>query len=232
MLLEKLANRVKASPFAYNFYLLFRDFWSYLHYRRRGSFSQHGEDAFLNDFFKDKPAGFYVDIGCSHPFRISNSYALYRRGWNGIAVDAIPSFAWLYRLWRPRDLFLNLGVMTYFELTPSVLSSFDKAWVDGLLERGEASIFRSYNVDVLPLNTILDKHGGGRKIDFLSVDVEGLDLEILNSIDFDRYRPRVICVEFNDPATRDTLIALLSGNGYNCSREVGCNIMAVDSNNA
>ncbi len=234
MLKYKLSRFVKNNKAVFQSYIFLRDARSYFHYKSKGEFSQHGEDVFLAKYFASQPKGFYVDIGSSHPFRISNTYSLYRRGWSGIAVDAIPTFAWLYRLWRPRDVFVNVGIgadagrMIYNELTPSVLSSFDEGYVKRFVESGEAAIHRRYEVDVITPNTLLERYCSDRKIDFLSIDVEGFDYAILSAINFTRFRPSLISVEFNTEGDRQAMLTLFTSMRYEPVTEIGCNLFVAD----
>ncbi len=187
------------------------------------------------EWFGRERRGFYVDIGCSHPFRISNTYLLYTLGWAGVAVDPIPHFASLYRRWRPRDVFINQGVgatestLTYYELIPSVLSTFDQSYAQKKISAGEASLNKEYQVTVRTPNSIFSQFASDQKIDLLSVDVEGLDIEILSALDFNQFRPGVILVEFNTNRDKQILVTLLEAAGYDCSRTIGCNLFAVDS---
>lgn len=214
-------------------YIVLRDIWSYLKLVGHGSYSQHGEDTVIQQKLAGTEKGLYFDIGCSHPFRISNTYLLYRKGWSGVAVDPIPHFSWLYRLWRPRDTFVNCGVasrsgkLKYHELLPSVLSSFDAAYVEELVARGRAEILREYTVDVIDINTLFDRYAAGRPIDLLSIDVENLDLDILSSLDFSRHQPRCICVEYNSEADKAALLAVLEPNGYKDIHLTHGNIIAL-----
>jgi hypothetical protein len=234
MIKYRISQYIKNNKTIFQTYLLLRDVRSYISYKAKGEFSQHGEDIFLNEYFASHSKGFYVDIGSSHPFRISNTYNLYRRGWSGIAVDAIPTFTWLYRLWRPRDVFVNVGIgadagrMTYNELTPSVLSSFDEGYVKRLVETGEAAIHRRYEVNVITPNTLLERYCNGRKIDFLSIDVEGLDYAILRAIDFAQFRPSLISVEFNSEDDRHAMLAFFTTMRYEPVAEIGCNLLVAD----
>lgn len=228
-----LANVVKSNPLLNSLYMLARDVRSFLSARRAGTFAQHGEDLILPQLFPAGHKGTYLDIGASHPFRISNTYLLYARGWRGVAVDPIPHFRWLYRLWRPQDTFLNVGVapqpgrLTYHELTPSVMSTFSKEQAESVVAAGQGVVFRTYDVDVVTPNAILEAHFADGAPDFLSVDVESLDFDILSAIDFARFRPKVIAVEFNSPESEAALTTLLEGAGYDCGRRVGCNILAI-----
>lgn len=74
------------------------------------SYAQEGEDLLLRRIFEHKHNGFYVDIGAHHPFRFSNTYLLYKRGWRGINVDAMPGSIKLFAKFRPRDVNLECGV--------------------------------------------------------------------------------------------------------------------------
>src|SRR5579871_4904708 len=107
------------------------DFNSWMKGRRRASFAQHGEDVFVTEYFSKQPSGFYLDIGASHPFRLSNTYLLYRSGWKGVTVEPIPRLGNLHRKRRPRDTLMPIGAglkpgtLEFFEMTPSVLSTLD-----------------------------------------------------------------------------------------------------------
>ena len=228
-----LSLALRRNRFFTSVYIVLRDIWSYLKLIGKGSYSQYGEDTVIQHKLAGTERGLYFDIGCSHPFRISNTYLLYRSGWSGVAVDPIPHFSWLYRLWRPRDTFVNCGVastagkLKYHELLPSVLSSFDAVYVQEQIARGRAEILREYTVDVIDINTLFDRHSGGRAIDLLSIDVENLDLDILSSLDFSRHQPRCICVEYNSEGDKAALLALLEPNGYNDLHFTQGNIIAL-----
>lgn len=232
----KLAGFVKRNRYLNIAYILIRDCFAFLKTFSRRDYSQHGEDVFVREYFKDLKNGFFVDIGASHPFRISNTFSLYRMGWNGVAVDPIPAFKLLYKLWRPRDKFLNLGVaptsgvLKYFELIPSVLSSFDADYVGVLVKNRRAEILKTYDVNVITINQLFEDYIGSRKIDFLTIDVESLDLQILQSLDFRRFRPSLICVEFNNNDDEKKLLSFFQSVNYQVINTIGCNIFASDSN--
>jgi FkbM family methyltransferase len=234
MIIPIIVRWVKANSWLHNLYIWMRDQKSYAAAVKLGTFSQHGEDSVLTEWFGPGYCGFYVDVGCSHPFRISNTYLLYTLGWSGVAIDPIPHIAPLYRRWRPRDVFLNKGIgatestLTYYELTPSVLSTFDSVYAQNKISAGQASLNKEYKVEVSTLNSVFLQYASGRKIDLLSVDVEGLDIEILSSIDFNIFRPRVIVVEFNSKNDQAIISNILEAAGYDCDRIIGCNIFAVD----
>ena len=103
--------RIINSFLKYYFYLI----KNYKRINKTENFSQEGEDLFLIDFFKDKKEGFYVDVGAFHPFRISNTYALYKKGFKGINIDISATSIDFFNFARPDDINLNVGATDKFE---------------------------------------------------------------------------------------------------------------------
>jgi len=167
------------------------------------SWSQEGEDLILNRIFGAQRSGFYVDVGAHHPKRFSNTFLFYKRGWRGINIDATPGSMNAFNKTRPRDINLELGIgekqgkLDYFVFNEPALNGFSRDLSD---ERNEAdSAFRIESVikvDVLPLRQVLDNHlPAGQVIDFMSIDVEGLDFQVLKSNDWNKYRPTYVLAE-------------------------------------
>lgn len=164
------------------------------------TFSQYGEDLIVDRLLKPGPEGTYVDVGANHPIAGSNTYRLYTRGWSGLAIDANPNFAADYARHRPRDTFLAEGVsreaatLTYYSYTEDVFNTFDAANAAKLLAEGRELIGRT-DVRCRPLSEIVDEHLPDRAIDLLCVDCEGLDLDVLASLDLTKRRPSAMIVE-------------------------------------
>lgn len=168
------------------------------------SYSQEGEDLILTRFFeseKSGEAGFYVDVGAHHPFRFSNTYLFYKKGWKGVNVDATPGCMRLFNKYRPKDLNLEYaisdskGSLPYYLFEEPALNTFSKELADNYIENGQIPL-REEMIYQYPLFKILDDHlDRDTKIDFMSVDAEGFDLQVLKSNDWDKYRPTVILVE-------------------------------------
>lgn len=171
------------------------------------SYSQEGEDRVLSSLLfkmyggKHINNGFYVDVGAHHPYRFSNTCLFYRQGWRGINIDAMPGSMSEFQKIRPRDINLECGVgrkaetLKFFVFNEPALNTFDeslaKARCNGLWK-----IKATMDVPILPLSEILNKYlPHGQSIDFLSVDVEGFDLDVLQSNDWEKYRPLVVLVE-------------------------------------
>lgn len=166
------------------------------------SYSQEGEDMILGRIFGERNSGFYVDVGAHHPIRFSNTYLFYRRGWRGLNVEPNPDAASRFRQIRRRDLTLSMGVaehpgmLTYFCFDDPALNTFDESLSKRRVEETRYRIERTMQVKVERLDAILAAHlRPGTDIDFLSVDVEGLDLSVLRSNDWSRFRPHCVLAE-------------------------------------
>lgn len=168
------------------------------------SFSQEGEDLILNRIFERQKTGFYVDVGAHHPFRFSNTSLLYRKrkgGWTGMNIDPLPGTKKLFDKYRPRDINLEVGVascsgkLTYYMFNEPALNTFDLS-VARCRDQGDYKLIETKDVPVLPLSEILKAHlPGNQSIDFLTIDAEGLDFEILKSNNWEKYAPRVVVIE-------------------------------------
>jgi FkbM family methyltransferase len=162
------------------------------------AFSQFGEDSVLHYLFKNNYSGFYVDVGAFHPMQFSNTYIFYRRGWRGIAIDANPIVKTTFKRFRPRDIFINSAVgANEKELDFALFSdpALNCAWdqVDNVPDDVRNSAQR-IKVSVRSLSSIFAEYDL-RTIDFLNVDCEGYDLEVLKSNDWSQWKPKVVCVE-------------------------------------
>jgi len=165
-------------------------------------YSQEGEDIILERLFERQKSGFYIDIGSHHPVRFSNTFKFYERGWTGINVDATPESMKPFQIMRPKDINLELGVSTvegkmdYFLFNEPALNTFSKDRCDFLLAKTDYKLIRTIPVITKSLQTIIKEYvPEGKKIDFLTIDVEGLDLEILKSNDWTKYRPGIVVAE-------------------------------------
>lgn len=163
--------------------------------------SQEGEDIILARIFPKKQ-GFYVDIGAHHPKRFSNTYAFYRKGWHGINIDAMPGSMKAFSKQRPRDLNLEIPiakeqkVLTYFQFNEPALNGFSERLSMSRDRSSSYKIISKREMQAYPLKDIFEQHlAHNQIIDFMSVDVEGLDLEVLQSNDWCNFRPKVVLVE-------------------------------------
>jgi FkbM family methyltransferase len=167
------------------------------------SFGQESEDLILARMFDRQDKGFYVDVGAHHPFRFSNTWLLYRRGWRGINIDAMPGTMEAFRRWRPEDV--NLECLVSSDTAPRTFFQYDEPALNTVSEElvrkreVDAPHYRlvgQVTLQARRLADILADHAPpGRSIDVLNVDVEGHDLDVLSSNDWQRFRPKVIVAE-------------------------------------
>jgi len=166
------------------------------------SYSQEGEDMVLRRLFEGQKTGFYVDIGAHHPQRFSNTFFFYKKGWAGINIDAMPGSMKLFDKVRPRDMNLELAVsdkneiLTYFIFNEPALNGFSEELSKSRDGMGQYFIEKTMEIKTITLKKILDDNLRiGDQVDFLSIDVEGLDIAVLKSNNFNIYRPKVILIE-------------------------------------
>jgi FkbM family methyltransferase len=156
------------------------------------SYAHTEEDLFILKKFKNKK-GFYVDVGCHHPTRLNNCHLLYKNGWNGINIDISKFTIKLFNLVRRKDVNINIAVSLKQK---KVRFYYDKliSFYISLNKRKELDRFREVNSDTL--TKIIDKtRYKNRKIDFLSIDTEGKDFEVLRSLNLKKYDPKYVCIE-------------------------------------
>lgn len=164
-------------------------------------YSQNGEDLILDRLLDGKSHGFYVDVGAHHPIRFSNTYLFYRRGWCGVNIDAMPGSMKLFRLFRRRDINIECGVamfngqLLYHLFDEPALNTFSP-YEANHKNKPPYHLIGTTTVPVYRLDDLLERYlPNGQKIDFLTVDVEGLDEQVLRSNNWNLYRPQFILVE-------------------------------------
>lgn len=190
---------------------LFRKLGSYFLPEMRQCYAQFGEDEIISYFFSQigikKPS--YLDIGANEPRSISNTYYFYLRRCKGVLIEPNPHLYRKLKRLRPRDIILNAGVgfneqregdFYVFPDNASGLSTFSKEeamhWETiGVKGLGKIPVEKVIKMPLVPVNEILNEYFSDSAPNFVSVDVEGLDLEILKSIDFGKFRPELFCVE-------------------------------------
>lgn len=194
-----------------------RDYYPYQ------SWSQTGEDMLVRDLFAHRGAGFFVDVGAFHPRFGSNTYGLYRRGWSGVNIDARPGSMEAFRRSRSRDQNLEVAIGTdvgqadFYVFCDQELSSLDSAWAERQVSLGHR-LDRVVRTRVATLSDIHRECAVPARYEFLSVDCEGRDADVLASNDWNAYRPQVIVVECCDgdldSGLRSPAVMLLRDAGY------------------
>jgi FkbM family methyltransferase len=170
------------------------------------SYAQCGEDMIVAYIFEvnlgiKNPS--YLDIGAHHPSYLSNTFHFYRRGFKGILVEPDPQQFEIIKAARSRDTCLNVGIgigdaaaADFYVMDDCTLSTFSKAEVDSYARSG-MKVAKVIRVPLVTVEEVIKLHATSTP-NFVSIDTEGLDLEILESIDFTRFRPQVLCVETMD----------------------------------
>lgn len=169
------------------------------------SYSQDGEDMILRSMFDDlggRPNGFYIDIGALHPFRFSNTAYFYQLGWRGINIEPSPDAIRLFEQHRKNDINLNIGIgekheeLTFYCFDEPALNSFSKELSEERNRTTSYNITGTMPIKAYPLSDVLEKHlPAGQKIDFMSIDVEGLDMAVLQSNNWEKHKPEFVLAE-------------------------------------
>jgi len=183
-------------------YYLRKFFDLYMHHR--SGFSHFGEDASMLEYLRTVGSTriSYLDIGANHPVIHSNTYLFYRAGASGVLVDANPRICRHLRRKRPRDVVVNHGVagehrgkQVLHLMDLDGLSTLSADWGKHLKEQGLASEVDNVTVEVLGINELLAAYFPALGPTIVSLDVEGIDFEVIEAWDFTRWRPPLMCVE-------------------------------------
>ena len=187
-------------------------------------YSQYGEDIVYDRVIRMKQKGFFVDVGCFHPTKYSNTYKLYRFGWRGINIDLDEVKINAFNLRRPSDTNVLCAVSeTESECTLysagfyTLVQTLDPKTAEKMRKSGLNITERK--VKTRPLSSIIDGTTyKDRKIDILSIDVEGVEMMVLRSLDFERYCPKLIVVEYHGRSLEELmdsdLYKFLKDQGY------------------
>lgn len=183
--------------------------------------SQIFQDAFVLHVLGTEKAGFFVDFGATDGVTLSNSWLLENRyGWRGILAEPARNWHAALRVNRPNALIETRCVwtetgaeLTFRETAEKELSTIDSFAGDDSHSRKRQSA-ETYSVTTVSLNDMLDDLGAPANFDYLSIDTEGSEFDILGQFDLKRYAPKIITVEHNYTARRRSIHALLSAAGY------------------
>lgn len=169
---------------------------------RRISYSYGSVDLLLEHIFKNQSHGFYIDVGCQHPVMNNNTYLLYKKGWNGINIDLDKKNIDLFSFYRKRDLNINVAISSrederdlFFYHDKSAINTLEKS----VANYQKAQVKEIKKVKTKTLNSIIENSKfNNLTIDFVSIDVEGHELEVIKGFDLKKYKPKVVIIEFLD----------------------------------
>ncbi len=229
MSLKKLFFKTKITYKIYLYYNLYIRHKSYLNRRQ---YSQWGEDKFISEYFKEKKEGIYLDIGCFHPFMYSNTCLLNKKGWRGINLDINPTSIDLFNISRPKDINLCTTISEqkkifdiYYDDPFSPMNTLDKEFYKSLKNKSLKEA-KKLTVESKSIKEILDISKIKQNIDFINIDVEGMDYKILKDINLNQLKPALISIETHNvdgSASKDfeSIIKLMNENGFSIHKRVG-----------
>jgi FkbM family methyltransferase len=191
--------------FKFNFYnhspFFFKRFF-YIFFYKAFNFvaPQEGENIILERIFAKQNKGFYVDVGAHHPVRFSNTLNLYQRGWLGINIEPNHKVIKNFKKMRARDINLNIAISTkknscnYYKFEEPALNTTDMQICKMREKQGYKCIEKKI-VQTQTLNQIFLEHCKNKSIDLLKIDVEGKELDVLQSNNWNKFIPKVIICE-------------------------------------
>lgn len=229
MSLKKIFLKTKLT---YKIYLYYNLYIRHKCYLKRSQYSQWGEDQFITNFFKDKSDGIYLDIGCFHPFMYSNTCLLHKKGWHGINIDINPTSIDLFNIARPRDTNICTTINDkkekfniFYDDPFSPVNTLDEKFYNNL----KGKFFKDKKnliVESKSIDEVLEISKINKNIDFINIDVEGMDYKILKKINIDKLKPKLISIETHNVdgskgENFDLIVKFLSSNYFNIYKRVG-----------
>ena len=192
--------------------------------------AQNGEDRWLDNFFGHKRSGFFVEVGAFDGINLSNSYHFEQIGWTGVLIEPDPDKAALCRSSRPGSKTYQcaaaaspeISEVTFFRVESGEVYSTTKLTSDHarrIDHMGLAS--KPISVPARTLDTVLEE-AGAPAIDFVSIDVEGAETEVLRGFDIRRWKPAIVVIESNSKLRLPEVRDYFTSNGYafRCSIDV------------
>lgn len=202
------------------------------------SFAKSGDDIQLYKLIKKTTPGVYVDIGCWHPIKASNTYYFYLRGWKGICIDPNPDLKTFFNKYRKKDIFVNAAIsnsnepLTYYHLQEAYdsMNTVDLEFIKSYSL--ESKIKSSIEIPSIGLTSVLDNYlKETDRLDFFDIDVEGFDMEVLQSNDWEKYRPKIIMIESRSNVKEDITSKIVTYLNEKAYRLIGKTIIEGDLGN-
>ena len=189
-MLEKLQNKI---------HILQNIYFKNKYFLKKKSYAMDGEDIAICQYIENKEKGFYVDIGAHHPIHRNNTHLLFMKGWHGINIDVNMFSIDLFKFLRPEDLNLLTAISDqdgevtfYYQKQFSQLNTTDRA----IAYEHFNGNFKERIVKCQTIETVLrNSKFRNKKIDFLNIDIEGAEMKVLKTLNFEIYNPRIICIE-------------------------------------
>jgi FkbM family methyltransferase len=213
--MNKFLKKIKFFNWIYKIQKIYKNSFPNKH------FAQFGEDILVSTIFRNIKKGFYIDIGAYHPFKGSLTYNLYKKGWQGVNIDLSKASIELFQIARPSDTNINCAISSenketfYYENSPiNQQNSLTK----------QSDNQKKISINSYKLETILKKNGF-QKVDYINIDTEGNEIEILRSVDFEKVKPILITLEDNsfiiDSEQKVEKIKFMKENNYELINIIG-----------
>ena len=210
----------------YKPYLYYNIYIRNLKFFFKDTLSQDKEDLFVKKFFNNKNKGTYLDIGCFNPLLWNNTYLLYKKGWSGINVDIQKINIDLFNVARPDDiniccaLYDKKKILNVYNLkgeNNSAVMTIDKSHAEKMKFLFNKNIIKK-KIQTLTFSEMIKNYNIKiNNIDFLNIDTEGSDFNILKSINIQKYKPKLICIEisqFTMQSDKKKILNYLKTNDY------------------
>jgi FkbM family methyltransferase len=167
------------------------------------SYSQCGEDLIVKFYFDNKGIQkiTYLDIGANHPFIYNNTALFYLDGCRGVNIEPDPNLYSLLVKHRKKDIHLNIaidskeGEVDFFLFKEHTMNTISKIEAEKNIKERNFHFEKSIKIKTQTLSSIIDENFNGKYPDFLTIDAEGIDEHIIQSLDDSKDLPKVICIE-------------------------------------
>ena len=198
---SKFLELSKKNKYLRKLYIFYNIFIRNRKFLKKGT--QFGEDEYILDLFEKNFKGKFLDIGCYHPTRHNNTFLMYKNGWSGINIDLNPLAIELFNFMRPRDININVGISDSED--EKKLFFIDELNTQNTLDENQLNFLKNHHniqdheiiekkIRTTRLDKILDEHKF-YNIDFMNLDIEGHELNVLKTINFEKIKIKYLCVE-------------------------------------
>jgi FkbM family methyltransferase len=199
-------------------------------------YSQHGEDFILSELFKNREDGFFVEVGCIDGKRFSNTLTFEDKGWKGLCIEAHTDYIELLKQNRPLSIIEHCAVsnqdadsVTFYANSRGSLSTLDKSRENDFASKF-GHFFTGFQEQLVPkrtLNTLFSKHSIS-EIDILSIDVEGHEIEVIQGLNLNKYKPKVLLIESDTKEHENLLTEIIVPMNYNKFCRIKQNIFFIE----
>ena len=210
-----IKEKLQRGTIIYKFYLYFNIFVRYkLLKKNKKTFSQFGEDLFVKNFFENQKIGKYVDLGAFHPMRLSNTFLLYKKGWSGTNIDLNPITIDLFKIARSNDNNICCLLGDKNDLLRDV---YYEDWSAASSLSENKNLKNKKQMKTKTFESLIN-----HDFDFLNIDLEGHDYEILQTINFHKFNPKLICIEILENCSdRENIFRFMEQNKFIFLKNLG-----------